>query len=1751
MLQLKDFNKKKIALLYKCKDLYIESVLSTCDRTLSFSYPYEEAKQIKEEMYVSTQTDEFVIKEIEEGDAYTNFKAVLNVENIIGKDWDRFTNVQPETVEATILLALAGTGWSVKINGSITKKRLVKKNMCSSWDILQEIKKIFRVEYNFDTINKVVNVYEKLGNDKGVYFMEGLNLKKIDIQRHSHNYATKLIAYGKGDLKVEVTNTTYSSKPLTAIWKDERYTVLTDLQEDAQAKLDDLAIPYKSYKANVIDLANISGVDVLSYSIGDTIRLISKDYDIKEKQRIIKITEYPNNPEKNTVELANLVLTFENKQKEFQDATDTVENITEDNYTVSENAIKASVHNIIVATIDVDELNAISGRFGALEASVAHIQDLSAVNAVIKDLTALKEDVKDLSAVNAKITNLEGKTAQFDTTLSKFLSSGSTQTLHLTSSNVVIDNAVIKSAMIDSISANKLTSGFINTNNVQIKSANGHMLMDGTTIKISDVNRTRVQIGEDAQHDYNIYIWDRQGNLMFDGVNGLRSDGVKSGIIRNDMISDTANISASKLDISTLFNVINNDGTHTLNSSKIHLDDKNQTLDVAFNSLTSKVDNFQIGGTNLIRGSKDFIINSDTGWRDYSGGRAKFYYDTDGFKVLHLESSGNTNDIWASFASHDYHIKKGDTVTVSFEFKTENLAALDPHFILAINGYDTAGSRVEYFDHYPLAIVQENNKWYKLSYTATYTKDVTHGNIQFHIARNGSFHIKKPKSEFGNKATDWSPAPEDVDTAINSIKIGGRNYALKSNEHVSSTDYNIHSYKLSDIKIGDNELVTIQIKGTLPDSKTEWGIWNTDWNTDIGFIKKSDGVNGVYTGHFYWKVGSTANTNLLLFSRPDNGEKVPTTVEWIKIEKGNKATDWTPAPEDIEEVTTNIQTSLHVEQGRIDELIKNTTITKVGGQVVQLKDEYNQTVATVNSINSTIAIHTTKIDALTNQITGVETKANTLERDLEGTKSTVSASSTKIEEVNSKVDNIQIGGRNIIPNSYINTTSTKYGFEFRDFKLEANTEYAFTINGRVNGNISGKKAVVFIYENSWNILIKSLGIDSSKDTSVSLTFKTPPDYPPDTEMHLACYYYPGGSENDGGSATINWVKLEKGNKPTDWTAAPEDTQAKITEAHDLATSADTKAGTAQTTAETAKTDATNAHNLATTADAKAVEAHNLATSADNKINNLSIGGNNLYLDTKSYSNGEIWTFGTAPVEHDTLNGFGVVRIKGSWGKRWQSVPVESDTIYTMSAWVKRGDQETAPTLIGVYTTDGNNSPNDATVLNKAGFETDVPPPLNKWIRISVTFRTSTTSTKCFTRFEPYVTDFNTKNPDMSFYGLKLEKGNIATDWSPSPLDAESEIKTIHTSMSTIDQKVDHITATVTDTTTQITALGTRVTSAESSITQLSTSITNKVGHDDVISIIKQTSDAVEYAFNNISPTVSISATGLNINNKVGSKVFGVDANTGNVEMNIFDSHFKMSATGARSTEMWCDVHDLFHVRVPFTQNGGGIRIYTDTDVTLFEAIKTTENGQEVHLPTYTKIKSLTTEDFSNVGDMSTCHGYLKIFSDGDKKTHMKFNADDSGSGFILETSRNKPIFEYTHHMDGSDESMHCHMWLKTSDISTTGTIAITGDIWCSGRATGNAFTSLSNIKYKKDLEDINIDLLTNIILENDIKHYKMIDDEHSDTRTGLILDDLTESARNLLNLTDSEGIDIYSMSSILWSVVQNQQKRIVYLESII
>lgn len=241
---------------------------------------------------------------------------------------------------------------------------------------------------------------------------------------------------------------------------------------------------------------------------------------------------------------------------------ETIVSINNDLENIRNNYLKSNVAKITYATIE--SLKSLSGEFADLKAT-----DFEAIKASVKDLTV------DVEKVN---TLLFGSAA------------GTTITTDFANSVVsVIGNAQITSAMIKDLAFSKLTGVDINTTNLLIHSDDGKSQWKDNTIQISDKNRVRVQIGKDASGDYNIYIWDVNGNLMFDPLYGIQESGIKKAIIRNDMVSDNAAISGKKLDIDSVFSVMNADKSNTFNASKIHVDTTDQTLESTFQTINNYV----------------------------------------------------------------------------------------------------------------------------------------------------------------------------------------------------------------------------------------------------------------------------------------------------------------------------------------------------------------------------------------------------------------------------------------------------------------------------------------------------------------------------------------------------------------------------------------------------------------------------------------------------------------------------------------------------------------------------------------------------------------------------------------------------------------------------------------------------------------------------------------------------------------------------------------------------------------------------------------------------------------------------------------------------------------------------------------------------------------------------------------------------------------------------------------------------------
>lgn len=621
MLKLYDKEHNAIGHIVKYENLKIESELATGDKTLSFVC-LERHHTITNEMYVQTKDDEYVIKEVPgTTGSFPEIVAVLNLEDLQREMWQTYS-VTDSTITDAVRPVLAGTGWTIGYC-DVIRRRNAGMMQVSTLEVIQKLCTAFMCEPVFDTLKKEVSFYTRSGEDKGVYFMRGLNLKKLNKKSSSYDFYTRVIPIGQNGLSIAdvndgknyLENYQYSNKVLTYIWKDESYTDPQALKEDAELLLNDLSKPEVSYQAEVYDLAKQKPeYSILSYGLGDTITLIDYDTNTREQQRIKKITEYPESPEKNTCELANTILTFEEMQQKYQEAAEIINmTVTGDGrYTgtinvsdilkfeegIADSTTIGGINNNI-STMQGD-IALIKGKFGEIETNYLKADEADLKYATIQRAEIIEENVHNLqgdygnfktltsqefATVNGQITNLTGQFSSYQTQIAQ----------ELIAAKGWMAEGSIGSAQISDLDVNKLNAGTIDTAKIGLASADSSLQITGSQILVNDTSdpqnpMNRVVLGKynanDETTEYGLLVRSADGKtVMIDG-DGVHNAGITDGAIDNNKVADDANISGKKLDIQSVVTEIN-EGDTKISQTIIQVGEK--SLDIVLKEQTQKI----------------------------------------------------------------------------------------------------------------------------------------------------------------------------------------------------------------------------------------------------------------------------------------------------------------------------------------------------------------------------------------------------------------------------------------------------------------------------------------------------------------------------------------------------------------------------------------------------------------------------------------------------------------------------------------------------------------------------------------------------------------------------------------------------------------------------------------------------------------------------------------------------------------------------------------------------------------------------------------------------------------------------------------------------------------------------------------------------------------------------------------------------------------------------------------------------------
>ncbi|MBM7835704.1 prophage endopeptidase tail family protein [Clostridium sardiniense] len=1209
IIQIFDINKKKICDLKEYKNIKIESFLESGDESLSFYMRRnsEFYNNILEECYVQTGEQEYVIKNKKIiNEEYALLECQLNLEDLEAIILSKFDNNRIN-IDETMNKVLLNTGWSFNVTNSKKIRRILRIDS----NVLDVIKNIFEV-YNykpiFNTLSKTISI--RISEEKGVYNFDEINIKRIG--DNSYDYATRMIPKGINNLDISkinngknfVENHVHSNKIKSIYWKNTNYSNPEDLKEDAEIRLSQLAKPRETFIVKVSDLSQISKINILDYRVGD--KLTHKNLIKTEILTIIRLINYPDNIYNNLAIISNCTLNFPKPEEKLKEIANLVSNAILDDGTINgkviDNIDVNQIQDFKNKVSDAAQVNKILSQIDEMNLNKVNVAELNATKAKINDLEVTgTATIRRLNVTDANIENLK----THDLT-----------TINANIKNLKVEKAEVNDLKVINEDVTKLKAEDANIKNAAIenlKATNAEI----TTLKAekADITGLNAAVGKIGVLESKTASFENAlaGNLTADNFHA-NSITAGSGIIAEGAIGDAQinSLSGNKLNFGTVdtskVTIAGSTGRFRIVGNKLQvLDNKDGKLyerimlGIDDNNKSTLALRGKDGQTTLI----DENGLTDAGFTNGYGKIDENSLDASKFDKNSIvrQVNGSTETIKGT------KVQIGDR-TLDVELSTQNNTITEHGKELS-----TQKTTIQALDN-AIKLKVDNQTF--TQFTNTISTDIN--------------TTKQDAIKQANKNT--------IDS-INNIKIGGRNFFKKTTpmnqlagKVTLTRNNNENGFIFEGNQTGEN---IARISGVI----TENGYWtfsalvstnatgsptmNIDiCDKDIENISIPAGGGGADFGS-YKKIVKTAyinNYSSNTYNFVDIQYNAWATLKFknVKIEKGNKPTDWTPAPEDI--------------QDNIDNAINSANA---------------YTTAQITTVNTNLSKATSEVNILKEQI------------------------STKVSQsdVDRSISNIEFGGRNLIlksdllkfnPNNTglgtstlqsdntgkfyraipdVGKTVSLYYFCTGDniseqLVTDSKTLYSMSLDVRVS-----KDSVVsrFNFENEkW----KQVSLSKDQWTRIKLEGFTLP-----STTNKALIIALDSSPN----VYLDYrnLKIEKGTKCSDWTPAPDDLKAII----DLAKKTDEKINQVSTelkqtkesfgvsvnslnsktsTIETnisntstllngkidkAKIDAiNNAVNQAKSiADSKKNEAINTANqNTNNKINEITIGSRNYFIN---------------------------------------------------------------------------------------------------------------------------------------------------------------------------------------------------------------------------------------------------------------------------------------------------------------------------------------------------------------------------------------------------------------------------------------------------------------------------------------------------------------------------------------------------------
>lgn len=684
-----------------------------------------------------------------------------------------------------------------------------------------------------------------------------------------------------------------------------------------------------------------------------------------------------------------------------------------------------------------DDLTAIHAIVDVLDTKYATIEQLNAAKANLETLIAKKATIEDLNSAKATIGELNGLVANINSILSGSIGTGTLQTIHLTAENVVIDDAVIKSANIEGLDVSKLNAGTISTNKFAIKSDDGGIVISGSTQQFKDKNnKVRLQIGKDAQGNFNFIVFGEDGTTAIYNQNGITKQAVPDGLIVDKMVANNAAIQAKKVQF------IDKDGTKTL-----------QTY------LTTEQGKIE----SLI---KETTIENDDG-------------TTTSLKDRYLETEATVDGVKTEIAD----IK---TTSDSINSRITNVEA-------TAEGIKTTVSKIR---------VGTRNLIYNTDFSIDQTSNWKTFNTNATISSNsGYIKVVQTAANSGCYAKYAKGFEKDKDYVVSFVAYASEQCSLTYNYIMSSNTSTVGNQPLGSGVSISTEPILYVIKFTA----------NNDFQENSSIML---GANKAVTWYF----------------------------KEMMCEEGTINSSWTVAPEDVDSAISDVDTKANTAKNTAD--TAKTTATNAQTIAQQTASKFSWIVKSGSSATDfTLTDRTASLVAdyinLNGKVTfsGLDSSAQ----------NKINTAQSTANTANSKIDNLQIGGRNLLmqyiraglQTTKINDLSVKVGTNVGNtyFYLKVHQKLikgeTYTISCDASNVPSGCNWSFGITDQVaiWQLHINKNGRCYATGTPHIDTIL------PGTEFLIDDS---SGRPSTAVNIILSNFKLELGNKATDWTPAPED-----------------------------------------------------------------------------------------------------------------------------------------------------------------------------------------------------------------------------------------------------------------------------------------------------------------------------------------------------------------------------------------------------------------------------------------------------------------------------------------------------------------------------------------------------------------------------------------------------------------------------------